>query len=68
MHQPPLVEQAMGCPATALLRQLDAACVGADELAQATEEAFVQHPDAEIIASFPGLGCLTRRTSARRNR
>ncbi|MCX4691989.1 transposase [Streptomyces sp. NBC_01408] len=40
----------------ALLGQLAAACTAADELAQAVEEVFPQHPDAEIILSFPGLG------------
>jgi transposase len=40
----------------ALLVQLQAACTAADDLAQAVEEAFPQHPDAEIILSFPGLG------------
>jgi transposase len=40
----------------ALLLQLEAACTAADELAEAVEEAFPQHPDAEIILSFPGLG------------
>ncbi|MEZ0070526.1 transposase [Streptacidiphilus sp. MAP12-20] len=55
-HQPTLVEDAMGRQMLALLRQLDAACMAADELAEAVEEAFPQHPDAEIILSFPGLG------------
>jgi transposase len=36
--------------------QLEAACTAADDLAQAVEEAFPQHPDAEVILSFPGLG------------
>jgi transposase len=40
----------------ALLVQLQAACTATDDLAQAVEEAFPQHPDAEIILSFPGLG------------
>lgn len=40
----------------ALLIQLDAACTAADQLAEAVEEAFPQHPDAEILLSFPGLG------------
>jgi transposase len=40
----------------ALLFQLDAACPAADQLAEAVEEAFPQHPDAEILLSFPGLG------------
>ena len=59
MHQPPLVEQAMGRQAQALLRQLDAACTSAGDLEQATVESFNQHPDAGIITSFPGLGPLT---------
>ncbi|MGW0771782.1 IS110 family transposase [Streptomyces sp. NPDC002676] len=59
MRQPVLVERAMGRQATALLRQLDAACTSADDLATATVEAFESHPDASIITSFPGLGALT---------
>lgn len=41
---------------SALLVQLEAACTASDDLAQAVEGAFPQHPDAEIILSFPGLG------------
>ena len=59
MCQPPLVEQAMGRQALALLRQLDAACHSASDLEQAAIESFNQHPDAGIITSFPGLGPLT---------
>src|SRR5271166_5316572 len=59
MRQPPLVEQAMGRQALALLRQLDAVCASADELEQAAVESFNQHPDAGIITSFPGIGALT---------
>ena len=59
MRQLPLVEQAMGRQALALLRQLDAACAAADDLEQTTIESFNQHPDAGIITSFPGLGPLT---------
>jgi transposase len=59
MRQLPLVEQAMGRQALALLRQLDAACAAAAELEHATMESFNQHPDAGIITSFPGLGALT---------
>ncbi len=59
MRQLPLVEQAMGRQALALLRQLDAACAAADDLEHATTESFNQHPDAGIITSFPGLGALT---------
>ena len=59
MRQLPLVEQAMGRQAIALLRQLDAACASADELERAVTDSFNQHPDAGIITSFPGLGTLT---------
>ncbi|WUW01173.1 IS110 family transposase [Streptomyces sp. NBC_01471] len=54
-HQPPLVKDALGKQMLALLVQLEAACTAADDLAEAVEEAFPQHPDAEIILSFPGL-------------
>lgn len=37
-------------------RMLKVACTPADDLAEAVEEAFPQHPDAEFIVSFPGLG------------
>ncbi|MFB6711739.1 IS110 family transposase [Streptomyces sp. NPDC056358] len=56
VHQPPLAEDALGKQMLALLCQLEAACTAADDLAQAVEEAFPQHPDAEVILSFPGLG------------
>jgi hypothetical protein len=59
MRQLPLVEQAMGRQALALLRHLDAACASAGDLEHATAESFNQHPDAEIITSFPGPGPLT---------
>jgi hypothetical protein len=59
MRQLPLVEQAMGRQAVALLRQLDAACASADDLEATAIESFNQHPDAGIITSFPGLGPLT---------
>ncbi|WP_406430111.1 IS110 family transposase [Streptomyces sp. NBC_00631] len=55
-RQPQLVEDALGKQMLALLIQLEAACTAADNLAEAVEEAFPQHPDAEIILSFPGLG------------
>ncbi|WP_422656581.1 IS110 family transposase [Mycobacterium sp.] len=58
LHQPPMVENAMGMQLTALLRQFDAACTAADELAEAAIAHFEQHPDAAIITSFPGLGNL----------
>jgi transposase len=59
MRQLPLVEQAMGRQALALLRQFDAACASAGDLEAAATESFNQHPDAGIITSFPGLGALT---------
>ncbi|MFI6360777.1 IS110 family transposase [Streptomyces sp. NPDC050743] len=59
LHQLPLVEQAMGRQTAALVRQLDAACQAADDLAAAAAKAFFQHPDSEIISSFPGIGPLT---------
>jgi transposase len=59
MRQLPLVEEAMGRQALALLRQLEAACASADDLEQAATESFSQHPDAGIITSFPGIGALT---------
>jgi transposase len=59
MRQLPLVEQAMGRQALALLGQLDAACSAAADLEQAVTESFNLHPDAGIITSFPGLGALT---------
>ncbi len=49
----------MGHQALALIQQLDAACKSVDKLAAATEEAFLAHPDAEIITSFPGLSVLS---------
>jgi transposase len=59
LHQLPLIEQAMGHQAQALVLQLDAACRAADDLADAAAEAFAQHPDAGILTSFPGIGPLT---------
>lgn len=58
LHQPSMVEHAMGLQLAALLGQLDAACAAADELDEATRDHFDQHPDATIITSFPGLGLL----------
>ncbi|BBZ15448.1 hypothetical protein MBRA_56430 (plasmid) [Mycobacterium branderi] len=67
LHQPPAVENAMGIQLAALLRQLEAACTAADELAEAAIAHFEQHPDAKIITSFPGLGMLAG-AGARRDR
>jgi transposase len=49
----------MGRQALALLAMLDAACIGADELAQTAAEEFRKHPDYAVITSFPGLADLT---------
>jgi transposase len=59
MRQLPLVEQAMGRQALALLGQLNAACAAAADLERAATGSFNLHPDAGIITSFPGLGALT---------
>ncbi|MEU2031192.1 IS110 family transposase [Nocardia amamiensis] len=59
LHQPPMVENAMGIQLTALLRQFDAAATAAEDLAKAATDHFDRHPDAKIIVSFPGLGSLT---------
>jgi transposase len=59
LHQLPMVEDALGHQALALLHQLDAACHSAEDLATTAIEHFKKHPDAEIITSFPGLGLLT---------
>lgn len=46
----------MGRQALACHRALDAAAASVTDLEQAMTESFGQHPDAEIITSFPGLG------------
>nr|WP_244328841.1 transposase [Streptomyces marokkonensis] len=57
-RQLPAVEDAFGHQLLALLKQLDAACQAANDLAAAVDEAFRQHADSEILLSFPGLGPL----------
>ena len=59
LRQLPMVENAFGRQALALLRMLDAACTNADQLATETSTHFDRHPDAEIITSLPGLGSIT---------
>jgi transposase len=59
MRHPTQVEDAFGAAALAILRRLDAAVDAAQDLQQATEVVFNEHPDAAIITSFPGLGPLT---------
>ncbi|MFC9624885.1 transposase [Streptomyces sp. NPDC056930] len=59
LHQLPQVEAALGQQTAALLRQLNTACHNADQLEEATTQAFDEHPDSPIIRSFPDLGSLT---------
>jgi hypothetical protein len=59
LHQLPALEKAMGRQTAALVMQLDAACRAADDLAEAAAAAFGEHPDAEILTSFPGIGPVT---------
>jgi transposase len=59
LRQSPLVEDAMGAQALALLATLDVECASVDQLGQATSEAFAQHHDYNVITSFPGLGDVT---------
>lgn len=49
-------KDAMGQQAAGLLLILDAACQAVDQLSTAIEEAFLTHPDAQILLSFPGIG------------
>lgn len=58
LRQPTIVEDAMGIQLAGLLTQLDAACQASDDLEAAAREHFEQHPDADVIGTFPGLGTL----------
>lgn len=59
LRQDSVVEQAMRTETVALLDILNAACAAADRLAAALTQAFQQHPDYEIITSFPGLADIS---------
>ena len=59
LRQDPAVEQAMRTQTLALLGVLNAVCDSVDQLAAALTEAFAQHPDYEIITSFPGLADIS---------
>lgn len=48
----------MSIQLAALLTQLDAACQASDALEAAACDHFEQHPDAEVLTSFPGMGTL----------
>lgn len=63
LRQPVLVETAMGKNAGALLAVLDTACSSVEDLGHASAELFQQHPDHEIITSFPGLARIETNTS-----
>jgi transposase len=49
----------MRTEALALLGVLDAVCDSVDQLTAALVEAFAQHPDHQIITSFPGLADIS---------
>jgi len=59
LHQPVLVETAMGQSTRALLAALDTACNSIEDPARAAAELFQTHPDYAIIISFPGLADST---------
>jgi transposase len=59
LRQLPLVENAMGRQALALLATLNAECDNTNHLGQAAVDAFAQHRDHDVITSFPGLADLS---------
>jgi transposase len=59
LHQPLLVETAMGKQVLALLAALDTACANVEKLGQASAKLFQTHPDYAVITSFPGLADST---------
>ncbi|MFD4198789.1 IS110 family RNA-guided transposase [Amycolatopsis thermoflava] len=59
LRQLPLIEEALGRQALALLVTLNAECDNAEQLGQAAIETFQQHHDHEVITSFPGMGELS---------
>jgi transposase len=58
LRQPPLVEAAMAQQALAYARVLDTMVANIAALEVALETAYLKHPDAAIIGSFPGLGIV----------
>src|SRR3954465_4746581 len=58
-RQAQLVEQAMRTQTLALLDVLNAICGSVEQLSAALIDAFTQHPDYEIIPSFPGLADIS---------
>ena len=67
LRQLPMVEQAMGSQALALLKQLEAAAQAADDLAEATRLVFQQHPQMAIF-QLPWAGRVARGAPAGRDR
>ncbi len=55
-HQPADVENAFSKQLLALLKQFEAACQASEDLGAGVDVRFREHPDAEILLSFPGLG------------
>jgi transposase len=58
LHQPALVEAAMGESVRAIVRTLEAANTSIKQLETALATSFEHHPDAEILNSLPGLGLV----------
>ena len=58
LHQPPLVETAMGEAVRAIAHTITATNESIKQLEHAPAASFDQHPDAEILDSLPGLGLV----------
>jgi transposase len=58
LRQPPVVEQAMGAAAAAIVATLMATNTAVTDLQAALTKAFEQHPDAETYRSLAGLGII----------
>lgn len=58
----------MGKQAPALLAALDTACASVEDLGQAADKLFRQHPDYAIITSFPGVADSTGARSRHQGR
>jgi len=68
LHQPLIVEEAMGRQALALLKQLEAATEAADDLAEATRLVFSATSADGYLHQLPWAGRAARGTSAGRDR
>jgi transposase len=58
LHQPAMVDKAMGEAARATIRLIAATSESIKELEKTLSVSFEQHPDAEILDSLPGLGLV----------